>query len=650
MKPTTTTILLSCAAFLLVFVLVFERHIESSREAEGSSRLLVPISGESLKRIRITSQMGDLSIDRKDYGWKLMKPVDDHADPNLISSLADKLARLTIRETIDRDEIGGKKIKLSRLGLSESELIEVKLEFDGDRESLVLHFGAQGPLQGTIYVRMPDSEKRRDVYVVDGDFRNWIADPKTVLRDRRLFRVDPGEIESYVVETENGVMSLKREPNAPRWYVERPLKARANDDIAYSILDELSKLEIDEFLDPRAAATAGLATSTGPDMAIFRLEEQSGDQITVRLRERENDNGEVSMLATVSGRDAVFRIDNNLVSRLPKNINQMRYPKLADINLATVARVQIETPLDSVDLRRLRDSGNSWSLVVGGQIQRANQEKVDQLLAALNSETIVEFRSDTAARLDEYGLDRPMAQVAITTSTVDGVELDLYSAQVAEAQKAGRDPESIEKPNIEINTRTVRFGRKSGILLNAKFDDEPFVYAIDPAFLSLYLPTHPIAWRGLDLLGFELLSVQAIEISEAGMPDLKLFYNYLHGKWTGVLGKERVDEMIDGRLAERLAAHLGRFSARQWLTGSRQDAYRALSNPSMQLQIKLQKPSIGQDNPNPVGIVSIKFAPATITGDRIANYFGQFEGHPDVFILDGTDYDRIAAPVLRKKE
>ena len=95
---------------------------------------------------------------------------------------------------------------------------------------------------------------------------------------------------------------------------------------------------------------------------------------------------------------------------------------------------------------------------------------------------------------------------------------------------------------------------------------------------------------------------------------------------------------------------LAGLKVRQWLTGSRQEAFRALRNPSMQLRVKLQKPSIGQDKPNPVVVASLKFAPATIAGDRITNYFGQYEGHPDVFILDGNDYDRIVAPVLVKPE
>tara|TARA_R110002096_G_scaffold200639_1_gene384613 strand:- start:24920 stop:26875 length:1956 start_codon:yes stop_codon:yes gene_type:complete len=649
-KSSTTITLVSIAAVLAIFVLGFERRIESSRQAKVSSRILATVPVEELKRIKVTNQMGEISIDRKDGGWKLMKPIGDYADPGLVAKLADKLAHLTIRETIDRDEIGGDKIRLSRFGLSKSAFIEVKMEFEGKREPVTFHFGANGPLLGTIYAKIPDSSNRKDVYVVDGDFRSWITDPGDALRDRRLFREDPGKIEAYVLTTEKGEMALKREPDAPRWYVERPIKARANDDIAYSILNELSQLQVDEFLDEQVGSASGVGSGGDPDTAVFKLKPQGGKPFTVRLRELGSEGEQRTMLAEVDGRDAVFRINNNLVSRLPKNTSQIRYPYLADLDPTTLARIQIESPLDSVDIRRLKDGGKEWHLIKGGVSQRANQDKIEQLLTALNTETIVEYRSDTVPNLEEYGLDRPFLQIAFTSSTVDGDALDRYRNELAKAEQTGKSKEEIERPKVEIKTRTIRFGRKGDILLNAKFDDEPYVYAIDPAFLSIYVPTHPIAWRGLELLGFELLSLQAIEMAEAGNPELKLFFNYMHGKWSGLLGDQRVDDLIDRRLAERLAIHLSQLKGRQWLSGSRQDAYRALRNPSLQLRIKLQKPSIGTQKPNPVGVASLAFAPATISGDRVTNYFGQFEGYPDVFVLSGEDYDKIVVPVFKRSE
>ena len=649
MKPHVTFILLTIAAVLMVFVVGFERHLESSREVEASSRLLIPLDVDALKRIRIRNAVGEVSIDRKDYGWKLMNPIDDHADPESVAKLADRLAHLAIRETIRRDELGADGIRLSQLGLSQSQAIEVKLEFDDGRDSVTFHFGAAAALQGTLYARMPRSATRQDVYVVDGDFREWIADPGATLRDRRLFRRHPGEIQSYSIGTENGVMELEREPDAPRWFVQQPLKARANDDIAYSILADLSKLKVVEFLDPRAAATAGLSGGIGPNSAVFQLRPQGGKPFTIKLREEPAQDGSPSLLATISGRDAVFRIEDDLVSRLPKTINQVRYPYLADVNSPAVARIEIESPLDTVDLRRLPENPKEWRLIRGSQNFRANKDRVDRLLGALNSETIVDYVSDAASQLEEFGLHRPLASISVTTSSVDAVELEGYRAKVAEAQQAGKDPDKVPKPKIEVKRRTLRFGRKDALFLNAKFDDEPFVYAIDPAFLSINVPTHPLDWRGLDLIGFDLYSVKEIAIAEVAAPPLRLFYDYLHGKWSGILGEHRIDEAIERRLAERLAAHLGSLRARQWLTQSRHEAYRALSSPSLQVRIKLQKPSVGDAEPNPVGFAAFKLAPATISGSRVVNYFGQFEGHPDVFLLDAANYDRIVAPVWRQK-
>ena len=75
---------------------------------------------------------------------------------------------------------------------------------------------------------------------------------------------------------------MKRAEREPRWFIETPLQSRANDDIAYSLLEELTKLEAEEFRDDQALT--GLASLDGL-AATFRLQAGSENPIDIVMRQ-----------------------------------------------------------------------------------------------------------------------------------------------------------------------------------------------------------------------------------------------------------------------------------------------------------------------------------------------------------------------------
>ena len=78
-------------------------------------------------------------------------------------------------------------------------------------------------------------------------------------------------------ERASGEIELEREEGAPRWSILKPLQARANDDIAYSIVEEISELEAESIVDetPAAAENGAIDENT----AMFVLQPQKGDPI-----------------------------------------------------------------------------------------------------------------------------------------------------------------------------------------------------------------------------------------------------------------------------------------------------------------------------------------------------------------------------------
>ncbi|MFT5470896.1 MAG: hypothetical protein ACI8UO_006028, partial [Verrucomicrobiales bacterium] len=551
-----TIALASLAIALAAFVGFYERFLPTSMEAAFLSKLIAPISAESISKIRVTSPAGEFVLESSDDGWRLTKPISDRIDPELTARLLMELSNLVIRETIDRDEIGVEDgPTLDKLGFSDAESITAVLEFGGKAEPIELIFGAESAFNGATYLRTPSISDRPDVYIVDSRARQFLEDPIDALRDRNLIRFHPGAIESYVMRTASGEIELAREPDAPIWSVLKPLQARANDEIAYLIIDEITNLRASTIVDepPAIAPTEALDENT----AVFILRPQGGEPIELIFRQADilSDTPD-KMTVSVSGRNAVFELTSDFVRRLPATINQLRHPFLGDFKKDDVVRIEIKSP-GKLGAEMVHD-GIRWYVAFGGQPQPADTQKIDDLIAALNEELIVEFASDTASRLDEFGLTKPLATIAITTAKVDPDELLEFKGKVKEARENGLDPEKIVKPQSEIETKTLRFGiSPTNIFLNANYEGSPFIYSIDPAFLSVNAPMHPIRWRSKKLPNFDLLAVRGIDRQMLGESPLYLRYEFMKNKWSGRINDQDVSNRVDPRRASRLARDLG---------------------------------------------------------------------------------------------
>lgn len=657
-----THVLGAAAIGMLAFVVFVEPHWKTTLEAEATSNLLIPVDSGNIRQLRVNRQTGESKLLLEEEGnWRLASgPIRDLLDPEKMKRLLDTLSHLRIRETIRLDEIeDGKKSVLNEMGFSASEQIDLKIDYPDKRPSQRLLVGTGGPLSGTVYIQAPGTGSRKHIYIVDGDLRSFLDSPAENLRDRKVTRVHPSRIVSYILRTSFGEVELKRELKEQRWFLTRPIQARANDDIAYSLLEEVDQMEVESFIDDKTIPPLLSSGAMDPRTAYFELRTDQGKVIKLQLKENPSPNpDDTRMMAKINGREAILQIHNNLVSRLPNNVNQLRYPYLADIDPATAARIFIRSPNNpDVELRSLatvsekkdgeQDLGKTknWQVVINGKEEQANSGRINRLIEALNKERVLEYRSDTSSRLDAYGLTRPVATLSITSAGVDAEDFDQFKAAVQKAKEAGQPIDKIKAPDPVIATRILRFGQNEQILLNAFYENEPFIYGIDPSFLYTYLPTHPLNWRNLRLSAFGAVNVRKLEILPVGGPETRLYYDYYQAQWTGTLGGERIDDKIDPTKANRLANRLGSLEARQWLT-QRAEAYQALDNYSFEVRMEIAPVEEIGVAPKPPLKLTVRFAPALISGDRITLYYGRFAGSPDVFDIPAEAVEQLLEPVL----
>jgi len=604
----------------------------------GSSgpRGLWMVPASALDRIAIGAAGGETELRRVDSRWEFVRPFADLADPDRMRNLVPALCRLPILASLKAGQVND-----SALGLAPSQAI--RLELGQESRTDRIWIGRAGALDDTVYARIESPARGGDasgVHLVNSPLRPVLAAPADHLRERRLFSFPVDQIRSYAFRTANLDVEFTRDPGDPRWRLTRPVPCRANDDIAESILEELAGMRAQGFFEDRAR-TGGSETQADGLRVGLTVQPREGNavQIVLEPKAARGSEGEV-MLAHVDGRRSALEIRDDLIHRLPRSLEQLRYPYLAEFNRDAVARIVIRSRDDPAV--ELAHDGRGWSLVGTGVAQPAHDDRVKQLISALLAEPILQFRSNSLANLETFGLDRPFVRLALVTSSIDSQVYDAYQAALARARAAGLEPSSVPVPQVQVEEHAYAFGFGRDGLLNVHPAGTTFIYGLDPSFLSNALPTHPLKWRDLQLLSFSLFEVRSVSVALAGEPEVRLDYDYLRNEWAASSDGAPVSRAVDPRRAERLAVVLGNLRARDYLT-SRADAYSALARPSAVVRVRtLSRP--GEPETERV----LRLAPAVSgAATHVEFYFGQFEREPDVFMLDAAAYDRIAAPVWK---
>jgi len=277
------TIWISGIAIALgLFVLLVERHLDSTREALHRARFLTLLEAGEISTVRVSSPGHRAVLERGEESWHLVSPLQDVADPEKLEHLLKQLCQLPLVEALAPAGVSEE-----TLGFSKSNVIEVELEASGSEPRRIL-LGRSGPFDGTIYAKADTGPQAGRPCLVRFEGRGELASPLERLRDRRLLRVHPGAIRGYRLRTKAGEIVLRREEREPKWHIESPLQTRANDDIAFSLVEELTKMEAVSCSTIRHSR-GWLLSTTGPRSSIWTRAgmslsaSSSGKSSTVRI-------------------------------------------------------------------------------------------------------------------------------------------------------------------------------------------------------------------------------------------------------------------------------------------------------------------------------------------------------------------------------
>ncbi|NNE92248.1 MAG: DUF4340 domain-containing protein [Verrucomicrobiales bacterium] len=636
MKITTTAVLAGISLILALAISWVNRNPPGG-DGSGAGNVLTRFEAAVIDQVVVRRPAGDVKMEKVSGFWFFTEPIRDRIDPNAAAALLDQLNHLSILDEIERSEIGGEnEISAADMGLDSGNVIRVELSKKSTEEGVeepelteVVLIGGAAPMSNAVYARVPNSEERQEVYVVDGNPRAYLADPVKSLRDPRLSGSPPDRLVKVVVNTARGNIQIQRtiQPPLIDWTITKPLQTRANKKVLEELVSGLGSIVIIDVMEDGIEPT--IPNPVPDDSLAFELT-YFGSEEPVRLfLTPQYEDGKMSedlLEAVISDRPARYLVRSDLLNKLPQSPNEFRDLHLNKVPPMLLESITIQSRTEpQIRLRSTpTQNGLQWDALVNERWQPANQAAVSRLVSAVNDTEVLDFVSDSAALLPEHGLEPPALQVIFRIRPPEGMEIS---------------PEHEDKLN-----RILRIGRREDdeVRVFANILGEPYIYEVPPD-LPQAIPVNIANWKSLKLMSFNAFHLKEIKRIRPGEPTVSLEYDFKKDTWEGKQGGKDITGRIDKKVAGRIRETLGSLSAAGWqvnLTGP----YQKLQTPSLIYQITVSEfdPAVGETRDIEH---TLKFAPST--SDLF--YYGQKDDSPDVFRIDRKTYSDLIRPLTVTK-
>ena len=228
-------------------------------------------------------------------------------------------------------------------------------------------------------------------------------------RAQNVINFDRDKIDGVVIQNGDERIELKRVDK--KWRLESPVKDLADSSLVESLLFDLEDWKKEATItgkemeaDKNKMADYGLAKAKlrlkllgpqAPPEILFGNNAALENRIYVRFENSRN----------------VFLATENVKNAISKKPEDFRDRKLTDTIPTQITRVALKTPAGEMELRK---EGDHWQIVKPLRA-RADDQKVNDLLAQITTSRIQQFVADDRGDLHPYGLAEPRGTVTIFT-------------------------------------------------------------------------------------------------------------------------------------------------------------------------------------------------------------------------------------------
>lgn len=512
----------------------------------------------------ISVESGDYSahFSKTSRGWQATSPWKDRMDARAA------LAILTFANTaIAEGAIPREDLDANTAGLHIGNT-EVRLKNAAGEKLAYFRLGRRTPWQHlpegdnpqpvpTTYLLPLERGRKSHVYAATGDILPLFKDRFSYLRDFRPFYFSPLSLQNIRIRTSEGELTLGREDATTSWRIIKPLDLPTNPEAVKSLLEGLYELSATKVSDRSEATLPSNGTTTEHDQ-IAILPFGAEKEIILDILPPETADARESQ-ATVSDRPGTLftlptKTEPNLISisDLPLTVNELRDPKLTNLNIASIRGIAIQTATTPLILVS-REPPAPWIATINGAEQAANEQRLFDLLKAVTETKAIAFETDAAPEdLSPWGLDRPILTLVFLAEN---------------------------NQKLSINFGLDRSGN-----LFAKRRESASIMRLDEDFLSK-IAINPHEWRHARLWSFSTVDLKEIVRHEAGVDSLKLEYSFNDEASKAFRGDKEVTANLDQARANYLIGVLENLQVTRWLSPKDETAALILEKPTLSFDI-----------------------------------------------------------------
>jgi len=300
-------------------------------------------------------------------------------------------------------------------------------------------------------------------------------------RAQNVINFERDKIDGVVIQNGEERIELKRADK--KWRLESPVKDLADGSTVDSLLFDLEDWKKDATISGKEIeADKSRMAEYGVAKAKLRLKLQGADAPPGILFGN-NAALEGKTYVRLENSKDVFLAAQSIKNQISKKPEEFRDRKLTDTVATQVIRLSLKTAAGEMELQK---QGDHWQIVKPLRA-RADDQKVNDLIAQITTSRIAQFVADDAGDLHPYGLTEPRGTVTIFTA-------DDKQGQILQI---GGVPEK-EKDQIYV-----------------RFAPRKFIYTL-PNKIETILSTRPNDLRDRHLVRFDQNQLDRITIDVPG--------------------------------------------------------------------------------------------------------------------------------------
>src|SRR5213596_666694 len=311
-------------------------------------------------------------------------------------------------------------------------------------------------------------------------------------RAQNVINFERDKIDGVVIQNGEERIELKRADK--KWRLESPVKDLADGSTVDSLLFDLEDWKKDATISGKEIeADKSRMAEYGVAKAKLRLK-LHGPNAPPEILFGNNAALEGKTYVRLENSKDVFLAAQSIKSQISKKPEEFRDRKLTDTVATQVARLSLKTAAGKMELQKQADH---WQIVKPLRA-RADDQKVNDLIAQITTSRIAQFIADDAGDLHPYGLAEPRGTVTIfTADDKSGGQTNSTHGKQGQILQIGGVPEK-QKDQVYV-----------------RFMPRKFVYTL-PNKIETILTTRPNDLRDRHLVRFDQNQLDRITIDAPG--------------------------------------------------------------------------------------------------------------------------------------